>query len=179
MMSTVKINGLCVNCLRPGHFVKQCKSLHRCRRCQKPHHTLLHIENEQGSHTAPSSLDSAAKPITSNTAARLTTNTLLMTCRVLVDTPDGSSVEARALVDSASSASFMSERLAQTLSLSRAHQTTRISDLRGCWPIPQPSIAIDCKFQDSLHTSTRQENGSDRCCRSACDLRPAAPPCHL
>ena len=129
MMSTLKTNGLCVNCLRPDHFVKQCKSLHRCRRCQKPHHTLLHIENEKGSHTAPSSLDSAAKPVTSNTAAGLTTNILLMTCRVLVDAPDGSSLEARALLDSASSASFVSERIAQTLS--RAHQTTRISRVAG------------------------------------------------
>ena len=27
-----------------GHFIKDCKSLHRCRVCQNPHHTLLHIE---------------------------------------------------------------------------------------------------------------------------------------
>lgn len=38
MVSTLKSNNLCLNCLRPGHFVKQCTSVHRCRRCQKPHH---------------------------------------------------------------------------------------------------------------------------------------------
>ena len=41
MLSTLKANNVCMNCLRSGHFIKQCRSLHRCRKCQKPHHTLL------------------------------------------------------------------------------------------------------------------------------------------
>ena len=131
MMSTLKANSLCINCLRPGHFVKLCKSLHRCRKCQKPHHTLLHVESEQRPLTAPSLPDSTSNPVTSNAAAGLTSKSLLMTCRVLVDAPDGSSVEARAILDSASSASFVSERLAQTLCLSRTHQSTRISGVAG------------------------------------------------
>ena len=44
MISTLKSNNICLNCLRPGHFLKQCKSLNRCRKCQKPHHTLLHVD---------------------------------------------------------------------------------------------------------------------------------------
>lgn len=44
--STVKVNEFCMNCLGKGHFVAQCKSLHRCRKCQRPHHTLLHNETE-------------------------------------------------------------------------------------------------------------------------------------
>ena len=39
MIATLKANDLCMNCLRPGHYVKHCKSLHRCHKCQKPHHT--------------------------------------------------------------------------------------------------------------------------------------------
>ena len=58
-------------------------------------------------------------------------NLLLMTCRVLVKAPDGSSVEARALLDSASSASFISEQVAQSLRLPRSHQSTRISGVAG------------------------------------------------
>ena len=45
-----------------------------------------------------------------------------MTCRILIEAPDGSSVEARALLDSASTASFVSERLAQSLRLPRSTQ---------------------------------------------------------
>ena len=38
----VKTNQLCNNCLGSGHFKAQCKSVHRCRICQRAHHTLLH-----------------------------------------------------------------------------------------------------------------------------------------
>ena len=55
--------------------------------------------------------------VSSNTAIQLKSNPLLMTCRVLVYAPDGTHIEARALLDNASSASFVSERLAQTLNL--------------------------------------------------------------
>ena len=62
MMSTIKANGLCMNCLRPGHFSKQCRSLHRCRKCQKPHHTFLHFESSG----APSTSDDTT-PIVEHT----------------------------------------------------------------------------------------------------------------
>ena len=62
---------------------------------------------------------------------KLKSNALLMTCRVSVVTPDGSSVEARALLDNASSASFVSERLVQSLSLPRYNQHVRVSGIGG------------------------------------------------
>ena len=54
-----------------------------------------------------------------------------MTCRVMVSAPDGSSVEARAILDSALSVSFISERLAQSLCLPRSNQNARISGIAG------------------------------------------------
>ena len=53
-ISTLKSNGTCINCLKPGHFVKQCKSLHHCKTCQKPHHTLLHLDYLPKSSVPPS-----------------------------------------------------------------------------------------------------------------------------
>ncbi|GFR18978.1 integrase catalytic domain-containing protein [Trichonephila clavata] len=41
----VKTNNVCFNCLTQFHGVKTCKSKFRCKRCKKPHHSLLHIEN--------------------------------------------------------------------------------------------------------------------------------------
>ena len=136
MISTLKSNDLCMNCLKPGHFVKQCKSLHRCHKCQKPHHTLLHVESKEvaPSNTTPiaqPSTQPTVNPVSSNTAMGFASNSLLMTCRVLIDAPDGSSVEARAILDSASSASFVSERLAQSVCLSRSNQGVRISGIAG------------------------------------------------
>ena len=51
-----------------------------------------------------------------------------MTCCVLVEAPDGSTTEARALLDSGSS---VSERLAQRLRLPRSSQNTLISSVAG------------------------------------------------
>ena len=57
-INIVRSKGICMNCLRPGHFVKQCKSLHHCKTCQKPHHTLLHVDNTP----APTSNNSTPTP---------------------------------------------------------------------------------------------------------------------
>ena len=134
MMEVLKSNNLCINCLRPGHFVKACKSLHHCKVCQRAHHTLLHIDSTASSN--PPTPGSSGPPIKSplisaNTAACLAQNSLLMTCKVLVEAPDGSVVNARALLDSASSASFISERLSNSLCLPRLRQSTTVSGVAG------------------------------------------------
>ena len=54
-----------------------------------------------------------------------------MTCRVLVRAPDGTCVEARALLDNASSTSFVSERLSQVLQLPCTSLSLRISGIAG------------------------------------------------
>ncbi|GFY42411.1 integrase catalytic domain-containing protein [Trichonephila inaurata madagascariensis] len=41
----VKTKNVCFNCLTQFHSVKTCKSKFRCKKCKKPHHSLLHIEN--------------------------------------------------------------------------------------------------------------------------------------
>ena len=133
-IGTLKANGICMNCLRAGHFVKQCKSLHHCKTCQKPHHTLLHIDNTHASSTPSSTLpepEPKAPLIPSNTASSLGQSSLLMTCMILVEAQDGSNVKARALLDSTSSSSFISERLVNGLCLPRFHQNTTISGIAG------------------------------------------------
>ena len=128
---TLKTNDLCMNRLGPGHFVRQCKSLHRCKKCQKPHHTLLHVESQGETPPSLPPTNTTEKPVVSNTAVGLKSNSLLMTSHVLVSTPDGSSIEARAILDSASSASFISERLAESLCLPHSNRNARISGITG------------------------------------------------
>ena len=95
-LSTLKKNDLCLNCLGSGHFVKQCKSSYRCRKCQRPHHTLLHIEVHGDGNSALPQLPHSGEPhtarIVSNAAVKLRSSSLLMTCCVLVFPPDGPSV---------------------------------------------------------------------------------------
>ncbi len=142
MISIPKGNGLCMNCLRPGHFVRRCTSTQRCRRCQKSHHTLLHLEVKSDGREPnpplplpPSNTDGAHPSSTvvshvAQTGSR-SHQALLMTCRVSILTPDGCATQARALLDSASSTSFVSERLAQHLRLPRSHRLAQIAGIGG------------------------------------------------
>ena len=114
---------MCNNCLTKGHSLKNCKSIHKCKTCQSPHHTLLHI--------ASTTSEPVSTPVSSNMAVKLKTECLLMTCRALLTAPSGYSIEARCLLDNASSASFVSERVAQLLSLPRSFQSLSISGITG------------------------------------------------
>ena len=42
--STLRTHNMCFNCLRTGHSAPRCNSSHRCKKCQRLHHTLLHLE---------------------------------------------------------------------------------------------------------------------------------------
>ena len=93
MMSLLRSNNLSLNCFKSGNFVRQCPSLHRCRQCHGPHHTLLHVDtNERSAATTPNPTNTN---VTSHIATDLRTNSLLMTCRVTVKSPNGCSTEAR------------------------------------------------------------------------------------
>ena len=122
-VSLLKANNICLNCLASGHHSKSCKSVHRCRRCQGLHHTLLHLDSGRGSHPP--------NPVTSNSAVNLDSSCLLMTCRVIFVSPSGASIEARCLLDNPSSASFISERIAQALRLPRSYQSVSVSGIEG------------------------------------------------
>ena len=131
-VSIIKSNNLCMNCLGTNHFVRECKSNHKCKRCQRPHHTLLHEDWHKDTPSAHPD-DSPLSPVTSHTAvnAGLKSSSLLMTCRILVVSPNGSSSEARAILDSASSASFIWDHLAGILNLPCSSQNTHITGIAG------------------------------------------------
>ncbi len=158
MLGVVKAGKICLNCLKHGHFLKQCPSTQRCRQCQRPHHTLLHVEQKRGDRESssgskqnpPLSPDAPAfspgdNPQThvSNMAQSVSraTQVLLMTCRVLVLAPNGVTMQCRALLDSASSASFVSERVAQRLRLSRSKHFAQIAGIGG---IAHQSSSLSC-----------------------------------
>ena len=121
-MTRIKLSYLKVNehCLKIGHFVKQCKSLNRCRKCQRAHHTLLHVD---GTNVSVPVFNPPLNPTTDSIPSYVVMR------HELVTHPDsnGPPIEARAILDSASSASFIFERLARCLCLPRSRQSTAIT----------------------------------------------------
>ena len=119
MLSTVRSSNVCLNCLKPGRFSKNCGSNNRCQKRQKPHHTLLHSESksptdkDQPPSTRETVMPSilAAAPMVSSHAQPGSGSAPFMTCQMLVHAPDGTCVRARVLLDSDPSTSFTSKRL--------------------------------------------------------------------
>ncbi|XP_037828692.1 uncharacterized protein LOC119616431 [Lucilia sericata] len=137
--NVVKKHHCCVNCFAPSHEVRDCKSEHSCSVCRKRHHTLLHRENPVGNSASPPIANNSKVAIIGNTpelnlqeastSATAPTNSnrqvfhilqnssvLLGTAMVSVHSHD-TTYPARALIDPASEASFISEHLRNQLRL--------------------------------------------------------------
>ena len=100
------------------------------------------------------SLTSSTKPkVSSNTSAGSNVpNTLLMTWQVRIKAPDGTYVKARALLDSGSTISFVSEFIVQSYGLNRRSQCLTVSGIGGM--SRKPPLNYISKFEiSSLYSS--------------------------
>ena len=142
-MNLVRKHQLCFNCLHSGHFTQQCSSDRKCRECRKPHHTLLHSQFErEGVAKTPGrekqSLPAKTEESSASHSSHLSCpksggqrRALMMTCQIGVVTSDGRVTKARALLDCASSTSFVTESLARRLQLPRQRQRVRVAGIGG------------------------------------------------
>nr|XP_033325360.1 uncharacterized protein LOC117219916 [Megalopta genalis] len=115
---TVKQSRLCFNCLLPGQSVKSC-TRSKCRKCGKPHNTLLHRET-----TSQESLVSKEdrEPSSSNVLQACSANVhsdcvVLSTASVLVADGKGRYHKCRALLDLASQANFVTREFCERMGL--------------------------------------------------------------
>jgi hypothetical protein len=141
--SFAKEKRLCWNCLSPAHQSKACTSKHKCKKCDKPHNTLLHLERSQSSldPTTNSILSPTSKPFepfhlkrqhnfggepSSNSnvashAADSSTNfrrrTFLSTVVIDVADREGNFHPARALLDTGSDDNFVTTHFSRKLGL--------------------------------------------------------------
>jgi hypothetical protein len=109
---------LCSICLRSGHNTYQCRLKGSCRVCKGKHNTLLHRQPATAlllEQVAPSA-STAPGPVA--LSAVTMTHTLLCTARVqLVNEENNCTVMARALLDTGSQSSFLSEHICNKLGL--------------------------------------------------------------
>ncbi|GFY25230.1 integrase catalytic domain-containing protein [Trichonephila clavipes] len=131
----VKTNNVCFNCLTQFHSVKTCKSKFRCKKCKKPHPSLLHIENvsakgRQGAVNvlnstklsvnapvfSPVPISSASEPSEISRVVDVTScisdvnpDIQILLCTALIQVRDiwGNSQTCRCLLDSGSQASLI------------------------------------------------------------------------
>ncbi|XP_043062771.1 uncharacterized protein LOC122319505 [Drosophila yakuba] len=117
----IKQKQLCLNCFANGHQLHECKSTHNCFTCRGRHHTLLHRNNPFSSNSSPSN---PARPISANQANFVPneqagvqnkfatgSRAILLGTAVINISHLGTNFKARALIDSGSEATFVTERL--------------------------------------------------------------------
>ena len=124
----IKKNGLCLNCLRGGHMANKCRVPQTCKKCNRRHHTLLHIEDSK----PPEATN--AQPVSNVTHVpppRSNKQVLLMTCRARITSQNGVYSQARVFLDPGAACSFITERMAQQLRLPRRKSNTTIAGIGG------------------------------------------------
>ena len=128
-LALVQRSQLCFDCLKSGPIKQQCPSLQRWQECQRPHYLLLHLNSDRdapsttaGRQTPPRSCSPLAvtsEPLTLHLHVAnhqgCQGQVLLTICQVLVMTPEGTTMQARALLDWVSLTSFIMECLAVNL----------------------------------------------------------------
>ncbi|XP_076660440.1 uncharacterized protein LOC143363793 [Halictus rubicundus] len=118
--------GLCLSCLASSHQLPQCSSSFRCWVCDKQHNTTLHDAFLKDARAESTTSSSAV-----NYAVGCNKATLLATARVTLEAPNGRSLTVRALLDSGSEASFLSEWAAQSLRLRRRTVRVELTGYQG------------------------------------------------
>lgn len=123
-LSFVEQNKLCSNCLRGGHNVRRCHLSACCRTCKQRHNSLLHQP------TLPSCEQDVAASLSSEAVSMPAASSFeVLLCTALVDVvnPDsGVTMTVRALIDSGSQSSFVTESLKRDLNLISQPSNTNV-----------------------------------------------------
>ncbi|XP_075157647.1 uncharacterized protein LOC142230914 [Haematobia irritans] len=170
-ISTIKSGKMCLNCFSGAHSLKNCKSKCSCFKCRRRHHTLLHREQTTSRISAPSLASphseqvSTGGAVTSNISPQISSislqpstsgavnnvhtyfstgcsGILLGTAIVSVCLP-GATYEVRALIDSGSEGTLISERIFNQLKLPFRRTSARVSGLNSTITA---SVCKECCF---------------------------------
>ena len=113
---------LCFNCLQEGHLTKDCKSKSTCKVCNGKHNSLLHNENAGTRIESTSTLVSGQALLPSNIG-------ILPTAMVSIEDDSSNIIDCRALLDSGSQMSLISEEAVQRMKLKRQKQSLTVNGI--------------------------------------------------
>ncbi|KAL0852653.1 hypothetical protein ABMA27_012494 [Loxostege sticticalis] len=155
MKEIVKLR-LCTNCLGEGHKSFNCRLKISCRVCKKKHNSLLHISkkaNKTGSHAASESASGSTIPISPSVTLPTVSvgQVLLSTAMVnIVNSDNGQTYPARALLDTGSQSSFITESLKKNIMLSSDKDCTKPLKIVGI-----NNVALNIKESCTIHMKSR------------------------
>lgn len=108
----VKSLHLCPNCLRKDHTLRHCRLPGCCKYCHKRHNSLIHVSEEQSTQTNNNTNTVSMTAVSSS-------EIILSTAMVEITNPKtNKTISVRALLDSGSQTSFITDAVKQRLNLS-------------------------------------------------------------
>ena len=121
---------LCLNCLKPHHMARECNSSFRCKApgCGRKHNSLLHEER-----AGPAATPTQQQQVVATAQCESDeedAECLLMTARVTLLGPAGQ-ITVRALLDSGSTLSIVTDQLARQLRLKSTGKSVSISGIKS------------------------------------------------
>ncbi|XP_029659414.1 uncharacterized protein LOC115233245 [Formica exsecta] len=141
----VKGAKLCLNCMRPEHYLKDCKAA-ACKQCSGKHNTLLHFNKPSTGQAAATEEAKSSSTLCAYDKCD-SHNVLLAIALVLVTDSQDKRHNVRAILDSGSQSSLMTGGLCQGLRLqtSKIHMT--VEAVNGL----SSKIEHKCKVELSTH----------------------------
>ncbi|XP_070068143.1 uncharacterized protein [Drosophila takahashii] len=153
----IKQQKLCLNCFARTHMLRDCTSSHNCYTCKGRHNTLLH-------RSGPSQLQSASisdlQPEIQSTPSNVQTYLAVNTQGVLLSTALieichlGIRFSARALIDSGSEATFISERFFNLIKFSYESVQAQVSGVNQTVAAQPPRCSVTESQLDGILTKS-------------------------
>lgn len=157
-----RINSLCYNCMVPGYSAFLCRQISRCHKCNKKHHSLLHIGvgKSTDNQVKNPSVDLCSTRLTNgkvNNFAPLHSSVqdqvLLPTALINVPSPSGPPLTLRSLLDQGSQASFITESAVKSLGLQKVSNKIIVSGVGDQHDTNISKAIVNFNFQ-SIHDSS-------------------------
>lgn len=137
------------------HLASQCKSTKSCVQCGKRHHSLLHLSDTDRQTDEPEVTTSTHVTVAAAAKVKYShTSILLSTALVKVQNANGEVITVRALLDSASQSSFITENCVYRLGLSREKTKVTVQALSGT-PVPVVRGSTNITLRPVHHDSPK------------------------
>ena len=132
----IQKKGLCFNCIKSKHMVKDCTSNSMCRYCESKHNSLLHETKQVDKNNNQFNKDDQSPGFSSSSVQKLTLcnnversgihTAIIPTAVVLVSNISDQFEECRILLDTGSQVNLISESCVQRLRLRRSNANISI-----------------------------------------------------
>lgn len=130
-INAARKGNLCLNCLGRGHNISSCRSKYSCNRCNKKHHSLLHIDEkvtpiDKNTNTSPSTSNAT---VVTHLASSEISQILLSTVSFRVADISGVWHTCRAILDNGSQSNLITNKFLKKLRLPRLPAQATVSGI--------------------------------------------------